>query len=69
MDSLVKTHKVPLEMLEDQYWQEAGFCLSCGEFSPIKVEPGLSLECPFCKKETLYDVDFLMKKEILLSID
>ena len=60
--------KIPLNLLETKYWQQAGFCISCGEFSALKVEPGLKEKCPICGEKDYYDVDFLLKKEILIGI-
>ena len=65
----MQTFRIPLEVLESRYWQEAGFCTSCEEFSQEKVEQGLSGKCPLCGEDDYYDVDFLIKKGILVGID
>ena len=65
----MKTFKVPFELLEEKYWKEAGFCLSCGEFSSEKVKPSFPHECPLCQEESFYPVDYLMKREVLVSVD
>lgn len=64
-----KTFEVPLDLLEEAYWSDSGFCTSCEEFFNGKVEPGDIKECPVCENECFFDVDFLIKKEILLGID
>ena len=63
------TVKVSLETLERKYWEEAGFCISCLKFSGNGENILLESECPYCLKNTLYGVDYLIRKEILVSID
>ncbi len=60
--------KIPLEELEEHYWQQSGFCTSCSSFHEGVVEIGLSKECPLCREETFYNVSFLVDKGVLVSI-
>jgi hypothetical protein len=69
MNSLITTFEIPFEVLEEKYWQGGGFCLCCEQFSLQKVEPALDGKCPLCGEDAYYDVDFLIKKEIFISID
>ena len=69
MKPSIHKFKISLEILEEKYWQENGFCLECEEFSSLHVEPFFAHECPLCGKEAYYDVDFLLKKEILFGVD
>ena len=64
-----KTYEIPLEILEENYWKEAGFCTACKEFFNGKVEPGSVVKCPACGNECFYDADFLIRVGLLIPID
>lgn len=64
----MKTFRIPSHVLEKEYWNESGFCLSCKNFFPFNGEIALANKCPFCNEKEFYDIDFLIKIDSLVGI-
>ena len=67
MKTLEQTIEIPLELLEEKYWQQGMFCLGCLEFSLQEED---FLVCPLCgEAENYHSVDYLIRTGTLSPVD